>query len=28
MSNGILHVEIPKKNPTKEEDEATTIDMK
>jgi HSP20 family protein len=28
MSNGILHVELPKKNPTKEEDEATTIEIK
>jgi HSP20 family protein len=28
MNNGILHVELPKKNPTKEEDEATTIEIK
>jgi HSP20 family protein len=29
MSNGILHVELPKKNPTKlEEEEGTTIEIK
>jgi HSP20 family protein len=29
MSNGILHIELPKKNPTKpEQEEATTVDIK
>jgi HSP20 family protein len=29
MSNGVLHIELPKKNPTKlEEDEGTTVEIK
>ncbi len=28
MSNGVLHIELPKKNPTKLEEEGTTIEIK
>ena len=29
MSNGVLHIELPKKNPTKlEEEEGTTVEIK
>src|ERR671939_1377838 len=28
MSNGVLHIELPKKNPTKLEEEGTTVEIK